>query len=523
MSTAPGDIADLYHSAGQGFGDQEAIVAHGARLTYAQIDARGERIVRMLRSRGVGPGDIIATLLPDCVAMMELLVATAKLGATILPLNWRLAAVELRYIFDDARPVFLIAAKMFERLAIESTPRCPMLCVREDDADGLQLAFGIDPNSASAPCDPPADRRAPWLLLYTSGTTGRPKGCQHDQRGQRGAAEAMAAWCRFTRDDRLLLTAPLVHVGGLVSLLGIHSAGGAIVIPRGKLDADATLRLVSDEGVTVQSIPVLDPIGYCQAQRRLCLPLALRLMIAGGGMTPVPVLHAIREALGCDMALGYGQTEVGGFASFIDLADQLARPSACGRGLPHLEARIADEKGRDLPAGADGELLLRGPAVMIGYLGQPQDSAAALGGGWLRTGDLFRRDAEGFFHFAGRRKELIKTGGENVYPAEVEAALASHPAVAEACVTGIPDRRYGEAVKACVVLRPGANASPRELADWCRETVAGYKRPRFVEFVSSIPRNFQGKPQRALLSQRAVTADQNAETGGDGKSKEQPP
>jgi len=225
-------------------------------------------------------------------------------------------------------------------------------------------------------------------------------------------------------------------------------------------------------------------------------------------MHPPELLQYLATVFKSDMLLGYGQTEGGGLLCLISLADQLHRPTSCGKPLPHLDARIVDDAGNDLADDAHGELVIRGPSTTIGYLNLPEATREALSGGWLRTGDIFWRDGDGFLHFAGRKKELIKSGGENIYPAEVELALLGHPAVRQCCVVGVPDRRYGEAVKAFVVLADGQASSPRDIADWCRTRIAGYKRPRFVEFVDQILCDFQAKPQRALLVKLPVSAAQ---------------
>ncbi|MBV8779319.1 MAG: long-chain fatty acid--CoA ligase [Alphaproteobacteria bacterium] len=208
------------------------------------------------------------------------------------------------------------------------------------------------------------------------------------------------------------------------------------------------------------------------------------------------------------MVGGYGQTESLGFVLTLGGREMLDAPTALGWPLAHVEAGVLDPAGEPVAGAATGELGLRGPAVMLGYWQDETASAEAIGTGWLRTGDIVRRDEAGLFHFEGRSKELVKTGGENVYPREVEQVLLAHPAIADAAIVGVPDAKWGEAVKACIVLRPGAALEAREAVAWCRASIAGYKRPRYVEFVEAIPRDHLGKVSRPLLRARPTTPDQ---------------
>ncbi|HKY92956.1 MAG TPA: fatty acid--CoA ligase family protein, partial [Nevskiaceae bacterium] len=355
----------------------------------------------------------------------------------------------------------------------------------------------------------PAPVRAcdPLVILYTSGTTGRPKGCVLGQDGQVAAALATVAWHRLGPDDRWFVSMPLFHVAGLGMSLATFAAGGATVYaPRDAQAADVQ-RLLTDTGCTLAALAptVLGPVMRRQATSPL--PLRLTRVVVGGGMARESDLRGIRAALRVDTIGGYGQTEAGNFLAWLSGAEQTERPTACGRVLPHVEARVVDAEGRALPPDTVGELQVRGPSVMVGYWNDPDATRRALDAdGWLSTGDLMRIDACGYLHFTGRLKELIKSGGENVYPLEVEQVLNAHPAVQDSCVFGVPDRQWGEAVHAAIVCRPGATLTADDVAAWCGPRIAGYKRPRVVTFVDAVPRDPNGKPLRRILSARAVEA-----------------
>lgn len=509
-SASPDTMAALFRATAARYPRSVAIETPGVRMTFAELDEQSDALARDMMRRGIGHGAIVGALLLDSAAMIALLIATAKLGAVILTMNWRLAARELSVIMDDADPAIVIVSDCFADLAEQAAPERPRVLVPADApiriADPLPGDAGRQQANAR---DIAADDD--WLLLYTSGTTGRPKGCRHSQGGYRVNALSYRDRARFREDERALQTQPLFHVGGLHNFLAIHSAGGCIIVPPRGLDHEATVRLASAERITFQTIPMLDPRGYLDTHRRLALPTRLRLLHGGGGMHPPDLLRDLADAFGADMLLGYGQSEAGGLISLISLAEQLERPTSCGTPLAHVDVRIVGPDGIDVCPGLPGELLIRAASVTKGYLNMPDETHETLAGGWLRTGDVFRRDEAGFLVFAGRTKELIKTGGENVYPAEVEAVIRTHPAVRACCVAGVPDARYGEAVKAFVVLTEGGHASPREIAQWCRGRIAGYKRPRFVEFVDAIPCDFQSKPQRAELSQRPISPEQLAD------------
>ncbi len=492
--TAPILLAELAtrHS------DQLALIDGESQVSFLALARRTADFAHMLSGRGVGAGDRVALLLPDGHLFIALLFAVARVGAIAVPLNWRWAVPEIGFAIEDCAPAALLVAEDFAALAQDAVPDFPCTIVVGSLAAADPVAVVADPEPGR-----PAD---PWLMLYTSGTTGRPKGCLLSHAGIIASAYSCARWLDLAPPDRRFSPLPLFHVGGLTLLLAYLVSGCATVIMSRGTDAETAAALIVDERCTGATIPaamldrVLDLLSLRAGETQL------RHLTGGGGMYPAAFVEELVKRSGADLALGYGQTEVSGFAGLIDAAQQLAHPAAATAILPGLDHRIVDESGV-VAVNQVGELQLRGVQVMLGYWQAAEATAAAFQDGWLKTGDLFSRDASGLLTFAGRTKELIKSGGENVYPAEVENILKRHPAVADCAVIGVADNRWGEAVKAFVVLAPGMRASGAELSAWCRGSIASYKRPRHVEFLSAIPRTELGKVRRDLLGRKPVHQD----------------
>jgi acyl-CoA synthetase (AMP-forming)/AMP-acid ligase II len=476
------------------------------RLDFGTLNHRTDRLADALRARFVQAGDRVAALLLDGNALMELYLATAKLGAILVPLNWRLAPAELAYILQDCEPALLVADESFAPLVADSG--IPRLVVTDNNAGIGDYAAFLE--SGSTTTLPPPAPDAPWLMLYTSGTTGRPKGCMLTQAGHMASTRGSLDYWGVGPQDHLLIALPLFHVGGFGILLTHFAAGAASIICRRHLPTAAMLDLAVAEGCRTLSIsPLLLP-EIIALQRAAPRPLAISRVTMGGGMHETALIQEVREGLRTEILAGYGQTEAGNFVCYLNAAEQVQNPTACGRPLNHIEVSIQDDNGALLPAGAVGELCLRGPSVMAGYWRNEAATAAAMRDGWLRSGDMMRLDESGFLHFVSRSKELIKSGGENVYPREVELVLLAHPGVADAGVFGVPDESWGEAVKAAIVPRPGEAPDPAALVAWCRQHIAAYKRPRYIEFMDTLPRSPLGKLLVQDLRARPVTPDQRA-------------
>jgi fatty-acyl-CoA synthase len=478
------------------------------RLTWAELDARVTNLAHWLLNRGIGPGDRIALLLTDGSPFLTTLLACGRIGAIAVLLNWRLAPAEIAWIIGNAEPAMTFVNPRFAALLAEAEAGEVIVVDECHDASGaFETLAGAQQIAAPLP-DLAPDRSL--YMMYTSGTTGKPKGCL--QAGSAVAASALgfAQHRGFRHDEVLLSVNPLFHVVGMQQVAAMLACGGTSVFAGRDDDSAAILDLLHREGCTTTS-----------AFPTICFPWAAMEPIRGGqmpltnytggaGMGRPQMYEFIEREWDARVVGGYGQTEICGFATFIDYADMLEAPRSIGWTLPHVTMTVLDPDGRHLPPGEEGELCLRGPSVMLGYWRNPEASDAALGQGWLRTGDLGTMDERGRGYLLGRAKELIKTGGENVYPAEVDAVFAAMPEVADAGCCGVPDRQWGEAVKAFVVLKPGMGLTREEITQRFKGQIAGYKRPRYIEFVDQLPRDPIGKLLRRELSARPVTPDQAA-------------
>lgn len=481
------------------------------RLTWTEVDARVTNLALWMQRRGIAPGDRIALLLTDGAPFLTLLLACGRIGAIAVLLNWRLSPGEITWICGDAEPVMTFANPRFAAL-VEGAPAGEVHLVDEAHAaDGFfeTIALGMHRRQAHAHdlgLSLAPDR--PLYMMYTSGTTGRPKGCL--QAGSAVAASGLgfAQHRGFTAKEVLLSVNPLFHVVGMQQVAAMLACGGTIVFAGRDDDSAAILDLLHREGCTTTSAfpTICFPWAAMNPVRDGRMPLAN--YTGGAGMGRPQMYEFIERDWDARVVGGYGQTEICGFATFIDYPDMLEAPRAIGWTLPHVTMTVLDPQGHHLPPGEEGEIALRGPSVMLGYWRNPEASEAALGHGWLRTGDLGTMDERGRGYLFGRAKELIKTGGENVYPAEVDAVFAAMPEVADAGCCGVPDRQWGEAVKAFVVLKPGMSLTLPEITERFKGQIAGYKRPRYIEFVDRLPRDPIGKLLRRELSARPVTPDQ---------------
>ncbi len=472
---------------------REALVDRDRHVTYAQLAERAARLAAALQDRhGIQRHDRVATLAANCAEWLELFYATARIGAILVPLNWRLAPPELDFQLRDSAARLLFVGPEHVALADRLARDLP-LEARVEVGPGYEAllagAAGRDlPEAAQAGF---AD---PHLILYTSGTTGWPKGAVLTHANTFWNCVNAGAAFGLSDRDTTLTALPLFHAGGvgLLTLPSLH-LGGRVVLMR-TFDAARACVLIREHAVSVFfGVPAIWLAMLERPDFTAASYPSLRALGSGGAPCPLAVIEQL-AARGFTFLQGYGLTETAPGGTLIPPDDWRRKAGSVGKAMPHVELRVVDEADVPVAPGVVGEVHFRGPNLFAGYWNRPEATAEAFtAGGWFRSGDLGRVDDEGFLTLVDRKKDLIISGGENVYSAEVEDALFAHPAVAEAAVIGVPDQRWGEAVRAVVVLRPDHAATAEELVEHCRARLARYKAPRSVVFVDALPRNAAGK------------------------------
>ncbi len=468
-----------------------ALCEGGAQLDYAALDARAQLLAHGLGAAGVGPGDRLAVWLAGGGDTVALIHAARRRGALLVPLNTRLQREELAFQLADAQARLLVHDASAEvALAAAAGVGVPTRALA-----GLADRSGAPHPRTAAPARPPDDGRAPSTLVYTSGTTGRPKGALLTPHNFLASATASAFHLGALPGDRWLACLPLFHVGGLAIVWRSVLYGASITV-HARFDVERVNHALDREGVSAVSLTATMLARVLDARGDRPPAPTLRFVLLGGGPVPAPLLERAAAA-GLPVAPTYGLTEA---------TSQVATrpPDACVQAglapLPGTELRIAGEADRWRGADEVGEICLRGPTVMAGYWRRTEATAETLRGGWLRTGDVGRLDAEGNLHVLDRRSDLIVSGGENVYPAEVEAVLLAHPAIAEVGVAGVADPVFGSRPAAWWVARRDRSADDEALRRFCRERLAGYKVPVAFHRVASLPRTAAGKLRRHALA-----------------------
>jgi fatty-acyl-CoA synthase len=477
-------------------------VPDATRLTYRQLDDRAERAASMwLHACRFAPGDRVALLAHNRLEFLDLFFAAGKSGVILVPLGTRLTAHEIAYIVRDAGIRAFVYDGAFESTIRElqgmvSVERWITLDERADPghtrlADLLPSEVG--PLHRSLPEDT-------YCLLYTSGTTGKPKGVMIPHRMIGWNAYNTAMGWQLRDDDVSPIFTPLYHAGALtVFLTPLVAIGGTIVLHAG-FDAREIWQTIQDERCTVAlAVPTVYKM-LMEAPEFESVDLShVRWLVSGGAPLPLYLIEAYQRR-GVVLKQGYGLTEVGVNCFSMTVEEAIRKKGSIGKPLMFTEARPAGENGTSVPVGEVGELWLRGPHVSKGYWNNPEATAASLDAdGWFHTGDLARRDEDGFFYIAGRKKDMLISGGVNVYPAEIEAELLLHPAVQDVAVVGIPDPKWGEVGAAFVVLRQNMTATEAELAEFLTKTLAKYKIPRRWVFRDALPRTPYGKVVKGEL------------------------
>jgi fatty-acyl-CoA synthase len=479
--------------------------ATGSTFTYSQLNERATRLANFLRARaGVGSGDRIAVLAMNRTEILEAFFAAAKLTAILVPLNYRLARPELQYILEDCGPKVLLYEDDFAPLAARLRSQLKIdHSIGFDSCQSAEIDYeqALSESSADQVEVEAFDAEMAALIIYTSGTTGRPKGAVLSHRMVTwNSINTNIAW-DLVSTDRTTVHAPMFHTGGLnVLTLPLLHIGGAVVMMR-CFDAAEALRAIEKYRCTVFfGVPtmfqmMIDSPGFDSADLS-----SIRFFVSGGAPCPVPLIEAYQRR-GVSFLQGFGLTEVGPNCFRLGAEDAVRKAGSIGLPNLHTDARIVGESGEDVARGQIGELILRGLHVCSGYWQNSEATAAALSDGWFYTGDLARQDDEGYFYIAGRAKDMIISGGENIYPAEVEAVLHTHPAIASASLIGLADLKWGETPVAVVITRPSSPVTAEEIIEYCDGRLARYKIPRQVFFVTEFPLSGSGKIAKSILKE----------------------
>lgn len=493
-ATHPASLGTLLADRAAVSGDREAFVDGGRRFSFREIDTRATRFASFLLHDGLRRGDRLALCCKNGEALATAFLGAAKAGVIAVLVNWRLGPDELEHVLADSGTVALmydeafagvvggvrakVAVKTFIATGGDSAPlRYEDVVSRSWDAEASQGAGGDDPA----------------VIMYTSGTTGKPKGAVLSHANLFWAAQATSSSVEWNRDDRFLLVAPMFHIGGLLPLV-IDVLEGCATVFLGDFDPARVWSTIQAERITsMMSVPLMLQAMLMVARTRSVDASSLRTVTCGASAVPAWLIDAYRER-GVRVRQVYGITELGGSVTFWTHEMDPSRSSSQGKPVMHMRLRVvAFDTLRDVPAGTVGEVVCSGPMQFSGYWRNPEATRGAIQDGWYRTGDAGYLDEQGYLFVVERLKDMIISGGENIYPAELERVLAGCPGVAEVAVVGQPDPRWGEIPVACVVRKPDAEVTEAQLVAECRRHLASYKCIKGVRFLPALPKSAVGK------------------------------
>lgn len=504
------NLGNLLNIAASKYPARTAIISQEGRWSYKAFDERTNRLAAAFLNAGLTKGDRIALLFYNSSYFVEAYFAAVKIGLVVTPVNFRFTGSEIIYVLNDAQPLMLLYGPEFEKTL--QAVRDQLVSVRyfvSPQNTASMLADDYEDFLAGGQADiaVPAyqvSENDPCQLMYTSGTTGKPKGATLTHRNVFWNLYN-TIWAREDKaGERAIIVGPLYHTAALNNHLTIQVAlGGTSIIIR-KFEPQALLQTIENEKATIVSgAPALYNMLLQHPAAHKYDTRSITKCTSGSDKLPLEIKKRLLEFFPNIKGVYdvYGLTEASPGITILNAADSMRKDGSVGKILPFVDARIVDGDKNSLPPGEVGELICRGPNVMQGYHRNPQATAESIQNGWLFTGDLARMDDEGFLYIVGRKKEMIVSGGENIYPREIEEVIIKHPAVADVAVVGIPHPKWGETVKAFVVSRPGKLIDEKEVIDFCKKYLASYKKPTVVAFVPKIPRNPSGKALKRILKE----------------------
>lgn len=488
--------------------DQPALAFEGSGLTFAQLDQRANRAAGALAERGVAAGDHVAILMYNRLEFVETFLGIQRLGACALPVNFRLSQEEVDYVLADSRAVGIVSDEELAEAGSVAAAALPEVRFHLVAGAAPATAESYEEALAAASGEAPdliVDDEQLAFLMYTSGTTGRPKGAMLSHQNLVVNTMNWLYEVGAREGDVWLSGLPLFHIGGLNGLLPfLHLGALAVIEPSTGFDPVRSIERLAEHDVSICFFVPTQWQEICSRPEVAGIDAArLRVAMWGASQSPLQTLELLVETFpSVEIVNAFGQTEMSSNTAFLKGADAVRKMGSVGHPAINVEARIVDEDGIDVRRGEVGEIVYRGPTVMRGYFEKEEETAAAFAGGWFHSGDLVREDEEGFLFVVDRLKDMLISGGENVYPAEVERTLMDHPAVAEVAVVGIAHPRWVETPLAVVILEPGASVTEEELIEHSRARLASYKKPSAVVFTDAIPRNAAGKVLKRRLREQ---------------------
>ena len=474
--------------------DREGLVCEGVRRNYQDLNDRANRLANAMTTLGIGHGDRIGILAFNEPEYYDMYFGLGKIGATLVPVNYRLAGPEIQYILSDSESKVLVFGPEYAEVvdSIRSDiPTKDFIAISENPPDWAKSYETLISEASDGEPQIVGGDDDTLTILYTSGTTGRPKGAELTHTYYYWNSVNLMCTLGLDIGNTSLIALPLFHIGALAGPPWVVHSGGKVVLLR-TLDPQRFLELIEEEKISgFGSVPqLLDFLKLVPDFEKYDWSSVKTILVYAA---PVPVtLIREYEASGIEVRQLYGLTECN-TGTVLDSENAIEKVGSCGRPFFHTEVRVVDDNGRELPPGEKGEVLLRAPNMMKGYLNRPEDTAAAIKDGWLHTGDIAKMDADGFLYILDRKKDMIISGGENIYPAEIEDALLNHPKVADVGVIGYPHEKWGEAVKAIVVVQEGQTLTEDELIEWCEGKIGRFKIPKSVVITDAIPRTPTGK------------------------------
>lgn len=494
-------------------GNQEVFVFKDKRITYKEMEVRALHVAAWLQSEGIEHQEKVGFILRNCTAFVDCFFGASLSGAVAVPINFRLGPEELAYIIHNSDTKILVIEK--ENIntikAIKSKiPNVEKILVTGAEDIPLQDMSHFEEIFKSDVTYTPDEQLTdndPAVIMYTSGTTGKPKGAVLTHKAICHNALNMMYESK-TEDNQQsvqLVVTPLFHISVLSGLAGTCMSNSKMVIFREYAPQDV-LETIEKERITslflvptmwnqLLQLPNLD--DYDLSSMKRCT--------TGGAICPLEIKKKIMKCFpNAGIYDGFGQTETSSATTMLKPEDSLVKTNSVGKALINIEIRVVDENMNDVPVGEVGEIIYRGPNLLKEYYKQPEETEKAFRGGWFHSGDLVRQDEEGFVYVVDRKKDMIISGGENIYPAEIEEILYEHPSIYECAVIGVPDQQWGETVKAFIVLKPGKTATEEEIINFCKSKLASYKKPKLVEFIDELPRNASGKILKRTLRDESV-------------------